>query len=152
VVYGAPKRMRFYSVCPSPVVYFELNKNKILLHPIVQPIPQVHVSPWVLKRSRSGARVSSTCLTLAQGLLQSVGSHILLALGGHGLLADLPVARGGRHRGSLHAVSSAPRGISRTLTHNWCSPSWRRIFHFPDALRFGTGGARGQSDGPSRPH
>jgi hypothetical protein len=104
VVYGAPKRMRFYSVCPSPVVYFELNKNKILLHPIVQPIPQVHVSPWVLKRSRSGARVSSTCLTLAQGLLQSVGSHILLALGGHGLLADLPVARGGRHRGSLHAV------------------------------------------------
>jgi hypothetical protein len=61
-------------------------------------------------------RVSSTCLTLAQGLLQSVGSHILLALGGHGLLADLAVARGGRHRGSLHAVVRTTGNQPHSLT------------------------------------
>jgi hypothetical protein len=110
------KECDFISVCTSPVVYFELNKNKILVHPIVQPIAQVHVSPWVLKESQVAVRVSSTCLTLAQGLLQSVGSHILLALGGHGLLADLPVARGGRHRGSLHAVVRTTGNQPHSLT------------------------------------
>lgn len=68
------------------------------------------------KRIKVAVRVSSTCLTLAQGLFQSVGSHILLALGGHGLLADLPVARGGRHRGSLHAVRTTGNQRPHSLT------------------------------------
>lgn len=63
-----------------------------------------------------------------------------------------PSCRSGRTSSGLTSCRRPHHGESAALTHNWCSPSWRRIFHFPDALRFGTGGARGQSDGPSRPH